>query len=66
VRERPGLASSLDTTTLVLDAQSGEQLGSYAFDPKLTGTTLCFNRTEGYSMLARDPSKEAIEQVPMR
>jgi hypothetical protein len=62
---KPGQVTEVDTHALLLNAQTGQQ-GDFVFDPSTTGTVLCFNAQDGYSLMAVDGKMAAKDIVPIR
>ena len=65
-RISPAQAADVDVRSILLNSQTGEQQGYYAFDPELTGSIVCFDGQEGYSMMAIDGKMAAKDIVPIR
>lgn len=65
-RSSPAQAADVEVRSILLNSQTGEQQGYFAFDPELTGNIVCFDGREGYSMLAVDGKMEAKDMVPIR
>jgi hypothetical protein len=63
---KPGEVTGITLQALALDAQTGEQLGYYAFDPQETGDVVCFNAQDGYSLMAMDGNMAAKDVLPRR
>lgn len=65
-RSSPAHAADVEVRSILLNSQTGEQLGYFAFDSELTGSIVCFDGQEGYSMMAVDGEMEAKDIVPIR
>jgi len=66
VERVPGTAPTLESRAILLNSETGEPVGDYVFDPRTTGTVLCFNREKGYSLFAMDGIRAAMEIVPLQ
>lgn len=65
-RSSPAQAANVEVRSILLNSQTGEQQGYFAFDPELTGNIVCFDAQEGYSMMAVDGKMAAKDIVPIR
>jgi hypothetical protein len=65
-RTKSDQPADVEVRAILLNAQTGEQQGSYVFDPSTTGSVLCFNAQEGYSLMAMDGKMAAKDVVPIR
>lgn len=65
-RSSPAQAADVEVRSILLNSQTGEQQGYFAFDPELTGSIICFDGQEGYSMMAVDGKMEAKDIVRIR
>jgi hypothetical protein len=65
-RARPNQPADVEVRAILLNAQTGEQQGNFVFDPATTGSVLCFNVQDGYSLMAVDGKMAAKDVVPMR
>lgn len=65
-RSSPREPADVKVRAILLNAQTGAQLGDYAFDPATTGNVLCFNAQKGYTLMAVDDSGAAMDIVPVR
>lgn len=63
---KPGLATEIEERALLLDAQTGQKRGDYIFDPATSGSVLCFNARDGYTLMAREGRMAAFDIVPIR
>jgi hypothetical protein len=65
-RTTPNQAADVEVRAVLLNAQTGEQRATYVFSPTTTGTVLCFNLEDGYSLMAIDGKLAAKDIVPIR
>jgi hypothetical protein len=56
----------VEVRAILLNAQTGEQQGDFVFDPGSTENIICFNRQEGYSLMAIDDKMAAKDIFPIR
>jgi hypothetical protein len=61
----PKQGIELDTRTLLLDSQTGNELGDYVFDPE-AGSMVCFDSSVGYTMFGFDEQQFAKVIVPLK
>lgn len=66
LKGNPGFANTSWPTAFLYNAQTGEPRGTYTFDTALTGTIVCFNAQDGYTLGAVDNSMKAFDIVPIR
>jgi hypothetical protein len=65
-RSKPNQPADVDVRAVLLNAQTGDQQGSFVFSPATTGSVVCFNVEEGYSLMAVDGRFAAKDIVPVR
>jgi len=65
-RISPSEPANVTVRALILNAQTGEPRGRFAFDPNTTGSVLCFDAQEGYSLMAVDGKMAAKDVVAIR
>jgi hypothetical protein len=51
---------------ILLNSETGEQIGDYVFAPETTGNVACFRRDKGYTLYAMDGIRAALEIVPLQ
>jgi hypothetical protein len=64
VWDNSGHALKIDEVGILLNAQTGEQLGAYSFDSATTGNVICYRSGDGYYLMAIDKDMAAIDVVP--
>jgi hypothetical protein len=65
-KPKPGWASVLQPTAVVMDTQSEMSQRVYTFDPALTGSIDCYNAQNGYTLTAVDHRMLAWDQAAVQ
>jgi hypothetical protein len=61
---KQGWADTLRPTAFLYNSQTGDLRGTFTFDADLTGTILCYNAHDGYTLGAVDGAMKAFDIVP--
>lgn len=65
-RDRESQRADVHIRAITLNAQTGERQGDFEFGTDTTGSVLCFNARDGYSLMAVDGQMAAKDIVPIR
>ncbi len=66
IHRGPGHRTDVQVRCLLLNAQTGEEMGDFTFDPAATNNVLCFDSEEGYSLYAIDHDMAVWQIFPIR
>ncbi len=61
-----GHASKVEASALLINVQTGEQIGAYSFDSRTTGNVVCYRSRDGYYLMAINEGMAAIDVVPTK
>jgi hypothetical protein len=65
-RDHKAQRADVQVRTIILNTQTGERQGDFEFGPDTTGSVLCFDARDGYSLMAVDGEMAAKDIVPVR